>query len=407
MPPASLPYAVAPGVSYAAAPTMSVETPGQTVTMSSSAPAVASVSGLETMKIVAGPGKGKFVSVNAGGKIVGATTPLATSPLATWMGPRPNKPVQAPFGAPMATMAPMAPMGMGMATLAPMALMGMGAVIETPYARLSGKDQATVSPSTAATAADTAQNARALASGQSDEAHDEAENEEAAVADVSRDSEAAATGEDAGEDGVAPSADSVPADADEGDTEKVAVRGQLGAILAPLKHLTPQLALNTPTAHHHSEHDEKEDEDPDTEARERRRSARRADAYSDMTGGIKNEVYDRPQVLVRVPHGKRPGDFFSAEVAGRGLMLVEVPEAVRGGDDLQLLQMPTDNGEELEWIKYQPTSSLTEARQIASRHLPQTGDGLSQDDMDSQFATRDSVRNAWSLGQRAPRSYFH
>ena len=102
-------------------------------------------------------------------------------------------------------------------------------------------------------------------------------------------------------------------------------------------------------------------------------------------------------VCVCVCVGKRPGDFFSADVAGRGSMLIEVPEGVRGGDDLQLLQVPTDAGEALEWVKYAPVS----ARAAVSRAGPDEAA------MDRNAVARDSSRSAWRLGDRAPRSYFH
>ncbi len=58
-----------------------------------------------------------------------------------------------------------------------------------------------------------------------------------------------------------------------------------------------------------------------------------------------------PLVLVTVPPDSRPGDFFSAQVPGRGLSHVRVPENAKGGDSLQLWLEITENGMELErWI---------------------------------------------------------
>ena len=48
----------------------------------------------------------------------------------------------------------------------------------------------------------------------------------------------------------------------------------------------------------------------------------------------------------------------SRQTEQKGHRVREVPQGSRGGDDLQLLQMPTDDGEELEWIHYTPTTSL-------------------------------------------------
>ena len=115
-------------------------------------------------------------------------------------------------------------------------------------------------------------------------------------------------------------------------------------------------------------------------------------------------------MLVSVPRGKRAGDFFSAEVAGRGLMLVEVPQGVRSGDQLQLLQVPADDGEELEWVKYNPTqnraggglASWWSAGDLSARHR-----GPDQDAMDNAAKSLHEIRDAWNLGDIAPRSYFH
>jgi len=395
---AKSPYSIAPALTYAAgplpyatAPFVSVKTSGTTSVES----------GLQSMKIVAGPGKGKIVNVNASGKIIGATAPLVTS-----MGlPQPAIRAVGALGLPM--MAPLDRMGLARMGMTP----SLGAVMKMSYGRLSSKNQASMSANNAATAAVTAHTQDGQNESQDSSTQ---EDEEAASTDAS---EAAATAEDdvTGQEGsVSSEADVVPADASEGDAEKVTVGDEGGVELATIKpsmkHMTPQLVLDTPDTRanrHASEQHDEQQTVRSTEGRERRQSARRADAFSDMTGGLKREQHARPEVLVRVPHGKQPGDFFSAEVAGRGLMLVEVPQGSRGGDDLQLLQMPTDDGEELEWIHYTPTTSLGKARQIASPHSPETGDGPTQEDIDREFATRDSVRDAWRLGQRAPRSYFH
>lgn len=142
-------------------------------------------------------------------------------------------------------------------------------------------------------------------------------------------------------------------------------------------------------------HDGGDDEASGRELIGRREAARRADRYSDMAPQVLRHVSHASKVLVSVPRGKRPGDFFSAEVDGRGLMLVEVPEGVHGGDELQMLQMPTEDGEALEWIKYDGSSS---------KHATH---GPRMNDLDRLSAARDSDRRAWSLGNQAPRSYFH
>ena len=60
------------------------------------------------------------------------------------------------------------------------------------------------------------------------------------------------------------------------------------------------------------------------------------------------------QVLVTVPQGKQPGEFFSVEVPGRGSMRIEVPENVSAGDSMQLMQKATNKGMALKWIKFAP-----------------------------------------------------
>ena len=101
---------------------------------------------------------------------------------------------------------------------------------------------------------------------------------------------------------------------------------------------------------------------------------------------------EHPQVRVTVPKGKRPGDFFSAQVPGRGLMLVEVPENVGGGDSLQLMQKATSNGMALEWVKFAPMARA---------------DAQAGSNFDALAAKRSTINRGWNLGNVAPRSYFH
>ena len=359
---ATSPYSIAPALTYAAGPLSYATAPFVSVKTSDTTTSVES--GLQSMKIVAGPGKGKIVNVNASGKIIGATAPLVTS-----MGlPQLATRAVGAVGLPM--MAPLDRIGVARMGMPP----SLGAVMKMSYGRLSSKNQASMSAHNAATAAETAHTQDGQNESQDSSTQ---EDEEAASTDAS---EAAATAEDdvTGQEGsVSSEANVLPADASEGDAEKVTMGDEgeveLATIKPSMKHMTPQVALDrldTRASRHVSEQHDEQQTVRSTEGRERRQSARRADAFSDMTGGFKREQHARPEVLVRVPHGKQPGDFFSAEVAGRGLMLVEVPQGSRGGDDLQLLQMPTDDGEELEWIHYTP---ITRKDSLYTHHHPGKG----------------------------------
>ena len=342
--------------------------------------------GIEQMKIVAGPGKGHIVDVTSAGKIVGGTS---QQPL-----------VSTSVSAPSVVAAGMAP----------------------PYFRRSGSEQATESAGTAAQAAQTAQSAWSLTS-QSTEAGDVAAAPGGGEdqGDVAAAAQAAATGEDDAND-VGDAA--LRAGAEEGDSAKSEepvseeANGQ-GSQLAASKavpHRTVQLNLSarSPAAGESGATSDSEDRGEGPRGgrgeREREFSARRAGDDVDAAREFDNEVHASgrsPEGLVKVPDGKHPGDFFSAEVAGRGLMLIEVPDGVRGGDELQLLQMPADNGEDLEWVKYDPRRSLAEEREEVSRAFPRRHAGPDQEAVDKVAASRDDVSRAWNWGNQAPRSYFH
>ena len=68
------------------------------------------------------------------------------------------------------------------------------------------------------------------------------------------------------------------------------------------------------------------------------------------------------------------------------------------------------DGEELEWVKYNPTqnraggglASWWSAGDLSARHR-----GPDQDAMDNAAKSRHEIRDAWNLGDVAPRSYFH
>lgn len=272
----------------------------------------------------------------------------------------------------------------------------MGSVVEAPYHRLSGKEQATQSASTAAQAVSTAQSALEMTSQGADTAGADAGEDDAAEAPE----EAAVPSEEAQDASASP-------DADAGDQQaakavvahalKDMLGGQQGAALALNAGGGPKLPKLSGLAQTAAPGGAGGDVRGNRGGADG--MARKADVSSEITRGSAEHdaVMGRPEVLVTVPSGKRPGDFFSADVAGRGSMLIEVPEGVRGGDDLQLLQMPTDDGEALEWVKYAPGS----ARAAVSRAGPDEAV------MDRNAAARDSIRSAWSLGDRAPRSYFH
>jgi hypothetical protein len=87
-------------------------------------------------------------------------------------------------------------------------------------------------------------------------------------------------------------------------------------------------------------HDGGDDEASGRELIGRREAARRADRYSDMAPQVLRHVSHASKVLVSVPHGKQPGDFFSTEVDGRGLMLVEVPEGVHSAMSCRCCRCP-------------------------------------------------------------------
>lgn len=338
----------------------------------------ASVPGTETMKIVAGPGKGKIVKVNAAGKIVSSVGAVPAAGLP--------------------------------------ALPSMGSIsVETPYRRLSGKEQADASAVSAGTGAMTAQDAASLTlQAQPDPAQTGGLDDDAKSADQE---EASA---------VAGAEKTPAADAGEGDVAQVAVSSRGGVRLAPKEkgsqRRLPQLSLPTPRGYDESRrsrafgHARGGDDGEGVPVPEQQllQPSRAADAASrarispDLTK-LRDEAYgERPEALVRVPAGKRPGDFFSADVAGRGSMLVEVPEGVRGGDELQLLQVATTDGEELKWVRYEPAgSTMRRARGHGQPASRRDGDGPNQGEIDRQAAARDTVASAWRLGSRAPRSYFH
>ncbi len=368
------------------------------------------VPGTETMKIVAGPGKGKIVDVNSAGKIVSS---LGGAP------------------APTALQVPMARAPMSsMSAMSLPALPNMGTVsVETPYTRLSGKEQAEASAVSAGTGSTVAHDALAMTAqgAPPSTAAVDAAAPEADADDASETASADGDGEDAeaASEGAAATANAeevAKADAAEGDAAKVAVGSKGGERLASGEtRQLPQLSLQTHGSDDHARGVQDRGAEAGLEVEQGGEARGENIGHSRQAGAsiispdltkLRDEAYGtRPQALVRVPAGKRPGDFFSAAVAGRGSMLVEVPDGVRGGDDLQLLQVPTADGEELEWIRYDPKrrqgarepTGPTGSRALAGV----SGDGPDQREIDRQAAARDTVTSAWKLGNRAPRSYFH
>lgn len=376
-------YGMVPGMATVpqyGTPTVSVKTPMQTVTMSSSqswppvTAIVPQVPGAQTMKIVAGPGKGRMVEVTSAGKIIGSPVRVAAG-VAVGVGVMPATPAVGVVAPLMSTFGAYAPMP---------AILPRGSVLERLYTRLSGKDHAVASSATAATAAHTASKALALTSQAAGLGHN---------AGSSR-----ATSQESS-DATSQESSDVPADEAEGDAAQAEAKAN-GVVSLTSNRVSssklPQLNLLSKPPPLGKADDSSSDEVSERQLVSRRQSARRADRYSDMAPQGKRDMSEGSQVLVSVPDGKRPGDFFSAEVAGRGLMLVEVPEGVQGGDELQMLQMPTEAGEALEWIKY-----------AGSNKHATHGAGPRQEDPDRLSAERDNDRKAWSLGNQAPRSFFH
>jgi hypothetical protein len=390
---------------YGAAPTVSVKTPTQTVTMSPWAPGAPPVGvpvlpGAEKMKIVAGPGKGKIVEVTSAGAIVGEHPQVRAA--AAGLGVDVAQPMMMGVGGAWAGVQAL-PAAFG--AMPP--LLSMRSVVETPYQRLGGKEQAAESVQTAAQAGSTAQGAKT----------GEADTGEVATAETPAAGAVPEHAEDASSDDLTPGSPTFIATG-EGEAQKRTkdvvthalkdmLGGQAAEGLNEREVEGKRLALSAdawPKLHKHKLSGL-------LDAAGSRRGAdeiprrERGDVSSEITREEQDEVKGRPEVLVTVPHSKRPGDFFSADVAGRGSMLIEVPQGVRGGDDLQLLQMPTDDGEALEWVKYSPKSERESVRGEEGGAAPRVGPN--QAVVDRNAAARDSIRSAWSLGDRAPRSYFH
>ena len=394
-------------------PTVSVKARAQvqTVTPLAEGPPQAAVvaGGAEQMKIVAGPGKGKIVDVTAAGKIVGEGTAPAVATKAA---------VHVHAGASPAALhvAPSMPEMPGMPVIngfGPMAVPLTHALVKTPSLRprevLSGTEQAALSADSAWQAAATAQSALDSNSIAKTDAV-----KRVPAGDVAGRASAESTGTAGGmgEDMTIKEAnidaskveggDAVPADAAEGDAAQV-VKGRNGASLVGTR------VVHSTDGDFPASGNLRQGNGGKVASGSRRGNA---DASGDASGLLRRQAWlgDEPRVLVSVPRGKRAGDFFSAEVAGRGLMLVEVPQGVRGGDQLQLLQVPADDGEELEWVKYNPTqkhaggglASWWSAGDLSSRHR-----GPDQDAMDNAAKSRHEIRDAWNLGDVAPRSYFH
>ena len=396
-------------------PTVSVKAraPVQTVTPVAAGPPQAAVvaGGAEQMKIVAGPGKGKIVDVTAAGKIVGEGTAPAVATKAAVH-------VHAVASPAALHVAPSMPEMPGMPVIngfGPMAVPLAHTVVETPSLRprdvLSGTEQAALSADSASQAAATAQSALDSNSiGKSDAVKGAPAGDIAGRASAESSETAGRVGEEVtGKEAKIDAskvegADAVPADAAEGDAAQV-VKGRNGASLVGTRVVQLHSTDGDLAASGHL----RQGKGGKVASGSRRGNA---DASGDASGLLRRQARlgDEPRVLVSVPRGKRAGDFFSAEVAGRGLMLVEVPQGVRSGDQLQLLQVPADDGEELEWVKYNPTqnraggglASWWSAGDLSARHR-----GPDQDAMDNAAKSRHEIRDAWNLGDIAPRSYFH
>jgi hypothetical protein len=352
------------------------------------------------MKIVAGPGKGKIVEVTSAGAIVGEHPQVRAA--AVGLGVGVAQPMMMGVGGAWAGLQAL-PAAFG--AMPP--LLSMRSVVETPYHRLVGKEQAAESAQTAAQAGSTAQGAKTS----------EADTGEVATAETPAARAVPGHAEDASSNDLTPGSPTFIATG-EGEVQKRTkdvvtnalkdiLGGQAAEGLNEREVEGERLASSVaalPKLHKHKLSGL-------LDAAGSRNGAdgiprrERGDVSSEITREEQDEVKGRPEVLVTVPHGKRPGDFFSADVAGRGSMLIEVPQGVRGGDDLQLLQMPTDDGEALEWVKYSPKSVRESVRGEEGGAAPRVGPN--QAVVDRNAAARDSIRSAWSLGDRAPRSYFH
>ena len=404
------PYGAAYAAPYGAAPTVSVQTPTQTVTMSPWAPGAPPVGvpmlpGAEKMKIVAGPGKGKIVEVTSAGAIVGEHPQVRA--VAAGLGVGAAQPMMRVGGAWAGVQALPAAFG----AMPP--LLSMRSVVENPYHRLSGKEQAAESAQTAAQAGSTAQSA--LASTTQGAKTGEADAGEIVTAGTPATGAVPEHAEIAASDDLTPGAPTFIAtgEGEEGKRAKDVVAhalkdmlgGQAAEAFTGREKQGERLALSADGLAKQHKLSGLLDAAGSRNGADGIPRRERGDVSSEITREEQDEMKGRPEVLVTVPHGKQPGDFFSAEVAGRGSMLIEVPEGVRGGDDLQLLQMPTYDGEALEWVKYAPKSVSENVRGEEGGAAPRVGP--SQVVVDRNAAARDSIRSAWSLGDRAPRSYFH